>query len=57
MKKLNMFSFDLGSHSMPVSTDLPKAQKLFDMGLNWCFGFNQEAGLECFEEGLLIDPT
>ena len=33
------------------------AQNLFDQGLNWCFGFNQEEALACFQEALKHDPT
>lgn len=33
------------------------AQTLFDQGLNWCFGFNQEEALACFQESLKHDPN
>jgi len=52
-----MLSFDLGSHSFSISTSVPMAQMLFDQGLNWCFGFNQEEALACFQEALKNDPT
>ena len=50
--KTNMFSFDLGSRSFLIGTSVPMAQSLFDQGLNWCFGFNQEEALACFREAL-----
>ncbi len=28
---------------------------MFDQGINWCFGFNQEEGLACFKKGLEHD--
>lgn len=52
-----MLSFDLGPHSFPISTSVPMAQMLFDQGLNWCFGFNQEEALACFQEALKNDLT
>jgi tetratricopeptide (TPR) repeat protein len=56
MAETDMLGFDLGSHSFPVGTDVLTAQQLFDQGLNWCFGFNQEEGLACFKEALNHDP-
>ncbi|MBT7181124.1 MAG: hypothetical protein HN906_01050, partial [Acidiferrobacteraceae bacterium] len=47
--------FDLGSHVFAVSTESDMAQRLFDQGLNWCFGFNQEEGLACFQRALEFD--
>jgi tetratricopeptide (TPR) repeat protein len=51
-----MDRFDLGSHTRPVSTTSPEAQRWFDLGLNWCFGFNQEEGVKCFRRALEADP-
>ena len=51
-RKLN---FDLGSHVFAVSTESDMAQRLFDQGVNWCFGFNQEEGLACFKKALEFD--
>ena len=51
-----MLRFDLGSHVFPVTTVSADAQRYFDQGLNWCFGFNQEEGLTCFLKGLEYDP-
>ena len=48
--KIKMLDFDLGSHSFRVSTVSADAQRLFDLGLNWCFSFNQEEGLACFKK-------
>ncbi|MBU2981937.1 hypothetical protein KO498_08925 [Lentibacter algarum] len=41
-----MLDFDLGVHSFPTSTTALLAQPLFDQGLKWCFGFNQEEALK-----------
>ena len=51
-----MTYFDLGCHTRPVSTRSPEAQRWFDLGLNWCFGFNHEEGVKCFQNALEADP-
>ena len=51
-----MEGFDLGTYSRAVSTRSPQAQQWFDMGLNWCYGFNHEAAIGCFEKVLSFDP-
>ena len=48
--------FDLGVHTRPITTSSTEAQVWFDRGLNWCFGFNQEEGVTCFEKALGYDP-
>jgi len=49
--------FDLGSHTMAISTDSAEAQRYFNLGLNWCYGFNQEEGMACFERAIQFDPN
>ncbi len=51
-----MDHFDLGSHTWPISTNSTNAQRWFDQGLNWCFGFNREEGVKCFRKALESDP-
>ncbi|MGI9371382.1 MAG: tetratricopeptide repeat protein [Hyphomicrobiales bacterium] len=48
--------FDLGAHKRAITTSSQEAQHWFNMGLNWCFGFNQEEGLKCFKKVLEFDP-
>ena len=48
--------FDLGSYSRNVSTDCEDARSWFNRGLIWCYGFNQEEGVRCFEKVIEIDP-
>ncbi len=55
MEEDRILSFDLGSHVFAVSTESDMAQRLFDQGVNWCFGFNQEEGLACFKKALEFD--
>ena len=52
-----MNRFNLGTHSKKISTTSVDAQYWFDMGLNWCYGFNQEEGVKCFEKALEYDPS
>jgi tetratricopeptide (TPR) repeat protein len=51
-----MDRFDLGAHTRKVRTASAEAQRWFDLGLNWCFGFNQEEGVKCFRRALEFDP-
>jgi tetratricopeptide (TPR) repeat protein len=50
-----MDRFDLGAHTRPISTASAEAQRWFDLGLNWCFGFNKEEGVKCFLKALEYD--
>ncbi|HTR84978.1 MAG TPA: hypothetical protein VMI56_10905 [Reyranella sp.] len=51
-----MDRFNLGAHRRKVRTSSAEAQRWFDLGLNWCFGFNQEEGVKCFAKALEFDP-
>ena len=51
-----MDHFDLGSYRRPISTHSAETQRWFDIGLNWCYGFNHEEGIKCFEKALETDP-
>jgi len=53
---VTMDGFDLGAHTRKVRTSSAEAQRWFDLGLNWCFGFNQEEGVKCFRKALELDP-
>ena len=47
--------FDLGSHSFPITTSSENAQTWFDRGLIWCYGFNHEEAIRCFEKVVELD--
>ncbi len=49
--------FDLGSFSWPVTTPNPHAQHWFDRGMAWCYGFNHEEAICCFDRALRHDPN
>ncbi len=48
--------YDLGRHGRPVSTTSAEAQRWFDRGLVWCYGFNHEESVRCFEQAAALDP-
>ena len=50
-----MDRFNLGAHTRKIRTSSAEAQRWFDLGLNWCFGFNQEEGVKCFRKALEFD--
>ena len=47
----------LGSHTHPVTTSSPEAQRYFDQGLRFLFGFNHGAAIRSFQEAARLDPT
>jgi tetratricopeptide (TPR) repeat protein len=46
----------LGSCTRKITTSSPAAQKYFDQGLNFYFGFNQGEAIRSFEAATGIDP-
>ncbi len=51
-----MDRFNLGAYGRPISTRSAQTQRWFDIGLNWCYGFNHEEGIKCFKKALESDP-
>src|SRR4051812_31821206 len=51
------YPYDLGSYARTVTTTSADAQRWFDRGLNWCFGFHHEEAVACFEKALEADPN
>jgi tetratricopeptide (TPR) repeat protein len=51
-----MDRFDLGPHTRTISTTSPEAQRWFNLGLNWCYGFNRQEAIKCFRKALEVDP-
>lgn len=47
--------YDLGSFHRTVSTTSNEAQKWFDRGLVWTYGFNHEEAARCFEKAIAND--
>ncbi|RJQ80724.1 hypothetical protein D5S17_06685 [Pseudonocardiaceae bacterium YIM PH 21723] len=50
------YPFDLGTYSRAISTRSAEAQKWFDRGLNWTYGFNHEEAAACFTKATEADP-
>ena len=50
------YPYELGVYSRKVTTSSADAQRWFDRGLNWCFGFHHEEAVRCFEKALESDP-
>ncbi len=48
--------YQLGSFTWPLSTMKPEAQRWFDRGMIWCFSYNHEEAIACFEKALELDP-
>src|SRR5580704_3928725 len=51
-----MDRFNLGTYRRAISTFSPETQRWFDIGLNWCYCFNHEEAIKCFEKALETDP-
>jgi len=51
------YPYDLGHYSRTVTTTSTDAQRWFDRGLNWCFGYHHEEAVACFEKALEADPN
>lgn len=51
------YPYDLGSYSCPITTTSPLAQRWFDRGLIWTYGYNHQEAIACFKEALTHDPT
>ena len=49
--------YDLGAYGRPVNTGSAEAQAWFDRCLNWCYGFNHEEAIRCFERAAAADPA
>ncbi|MEA1903913.1 MAG: tetratricopeptide repeat protein [Actinomycetota bacterium] len=48
--------YDLGTYERTVSTTSAEAQRWFNRGLVWTYGFHHEEAVECFEKALEHDP-
>ena len=48
--------YDLGTYSRQVSTTSSEAQNWFDRGLAWCYGYNHDEAVRCFEKAASADP-
>jgi tetratricopeptide (TPR) repeat protein len=49
------YPFDLGTFHRATSTASGEAQRWFDRGLAWSYGFNHEEAARCFERAIRLD--
>ncbi len=47
----------LGSVHFPITTSNPQAQRYFDQGLGFAYGFNHAAAIAAFREAQRLDPA
>lgn len=47
----------LGDINHPVTTNNPEAQKFFNQGLSYLYGFNHEEAVKSFKQALQLDPN
>ena len=50
------YRYDLGAYSRPITTTSAEAQRWFDRGLAWTYGFNHDEAVYCFEQAVGADP-
>jgi tetratricopeptide (TPR) repeat protein len=50
------YPFDLGRYSRKVSTRSRLAQRWFDRGLAWTYGYNHDEAVRCFQKAAKADP-
>lgn len=50
------YPYDLGNYSCQVSTTSPTAQRWFDRGLIWTYGYNHQEAISCFRKAIAHDP-
>lgn len=51
------YPYDLGRHQRLVSTRDATAQRWFDRGLNWTYGFNHKEAIACYSRAAEADPA
>ncbi len=50
------YPYDLGTYSRKISTRSKDAQAWFGRGLIWCFGYNHDEAVRCFQRAAKADP-
>lgn len=49
--------YDLGAYHRPITTISSEAQTWVDRGLIWCYAFNHEEAVACFQRAIASDQT
>jgi tetratricopeptide (TPR) repeat protein len=50
------YPYNVGPYTKKITTNSAEAQRWFDRGLNWCYGYHHEEAIRCFEQALQADP-
>ena len=50
------YGYELGTYRRPVTTGSEEAQRWFDRGLAWTYGYHHEEAVACFRRALDADP-
>ncbi len=48
--------YDLGTYTRPITTKSPEAQRYFDQGLAFLYGFNHDEAIRAFQRAAELDP-
>ncbi|KAK8880237.1 TPR domain protein [Apiospora arundinis] len=49
--------YNLGRYRRSITTKSPEAETWFNRGLIWCYGFNHEEAVKCFERAIAADDA
>src|ERR1700760_1434160 len=47
--------YNLGTYQCSITSSDEEARRWFNRGLIWCYGFNHEEAVECFEKAIARD--
>jgi tetratricopeptide (TPR) repeat protein len=53
---MTAYGYDLGGYHRAITTAVPEAQLWFDRGMVWCYAYNHEEAVRCFERAAAADP-
>ena len=55
--RMTLYNYDLGKYHRRITTKSREAQLWFDRGLSWCYGYNHEEAVRCFQKAAKTDPS
>ena len=53
---MSIYDYDLGTYRRQITTRSKQAQLWFNRGLVWCYGYNHEEAVRCFQNAVKADP-
>ena len=54
---MSRYNYDLGTYQRSITTRSKEAQLWFNRGLTWCYGYNHEEAVRCFQRAAEADPN